>query len=120
MPNAAIFGQAGNERGEVKFTELVRRIADSAQEAAARAGVFLNVPSTSEFTARKLWLEMPERSFKLICRETGLSYDDQIRRVDEAAEELNQDSQITLRVSASGLRASSGNWKKYNPREAGE
>jgi hypothetical protein len=31
-----------------------------------------------------------------------------------------KDSRIALRISASGLRASSGNWKKCNPREAGE
>jgi hypothetical protein len=41
---AATFGLTENERGKVKLTTLGRRIADPAQEAAARADAFLTVP----------------------------------------------------------------------------
>lgn len=41
---AATFGLTENERGKVKLTPLGRRIADPAQEAAARVDAFLAVP----------------------------------------------------------------------------
>jgi hypothetical protein len=44
VSNAATFGLTENERGEVRLTGLGRRIADAAQEAAARVDAFLNVP----------------------------------------------------------------------------
>jgi hypothetical protein len=44
VSNAATFGLTENERGEVRLTELGRRIADAAQEAAARVDAFMSVP----------------------------------------------------------------------------
>jgi hypothetical protein len=44
VSNASTFGMTENERGEVRLTDLGRRIADAAQEAAARVEAFLNVP----------------------------------------------------------------------------
>jgi hypothetical protein len=44
VSNASTFGLTENERGEVRLTELGRRIADTSQEAAARVDAFLNVP----------------------------------------------------------------------------
>jgi hypothetical protein len=44
VSNAATFGLTENERGEVRLTELGRRIADAAQESAARVDAFLTVP----------------------------------------------------------------------------
>lgn len=44
MSTAAIFGLTVNERKQVTLTDLGRRIADPAQEAAARAEAFLQVP----------------------------------------------------------------------------
>jgi hypothetical protein len=44
MANASTFGLTENERGEVRLTDLGRRISDSAQEASARAEAFLRVP----------------------------------------------------------------------------
>jgi hypothetical protein len=42
--NAAMFGLTSNERGEVRLTELGRRIADPSQEVAAKIDAFLTVP----------------------------------------------------------------------------
>jgi hypothetical protein len=44
VSNAATFGLTENERGEVRLTDLGRRIADPAQEAGARVDAFLSVP----------------------------------------------------------------------------
>jgi hypothetical protein len=44
VSNASTFGLTENERGTVRLTELGRRIADTAQEHAARVDAFLNVP----------------------------------------------------------------------------
>jgi len=44
LSNAATFGLTENERGEVRLTELGRRIADPSQEAAAKIDSFLAVP----------------------------------------------------------------------------
>jgi hypothetical protein len=44
VSTAATFGLTENERGSVRLTTLGRRIADPAQEAAARADAFLTVP----------------------------------------------------------------------------
>jgi hypothetical protein len=42
--NAATFGVTENERGVIRLTDIGRRIADTAQESAARAEAFLHVP----------------------------------------------------------------------------
>ncbi len=44
VSNAATFGLTDNARGEVRLTELGRRIADPSQEAAAKVESFLTVP----------------------------------------------------------------------------
>lgn len=44
MANASTFGLTENERGEIRLTDLGRRIADVSQEATARAEAFLHVP----------------------------------------------------------------------------
>lgn len=44
LSNAATFGLTDNERGEVRLTDLGRRIADPAQEASAKVDAFLVVP----------------------------------------------------------------------------
>jgi hypothetical protein len=44
VSNASTFGLTENERGGVRLTDLGRRIADTAQEAAARVDAFMNVP----------------------------------------------------------------------------
>lgn len=42
--NAATFGVTENERGVIRLTDIGRRVADAAQEPAARAEAFLHVP----------------------------------------------------------------------------
>lgn len=44
VANASTFGLTENERGEIRLTDLGRRIADTSQEASARVEAFLAVP----------------------------------------------------------------------------
>lgn len=74
MSNAAIFGLTDNERGEVRLTELGRRIADSAQEAAARVDAFLKVPLYAAIFEHYKGYTLPgAAALEKFMREVGVS-----------------------------------------------
>src|SRR5580658_10457245 len=83
------------------------------------------LPRRRSQTKRGLVRRRARRAFYALYRRInapGLNPNTQARRLvlsdlGRAAWEIRH---YTLRISASGLRASSGNSKKYNPKEAGE
>lgn len=74
VSNAATFGLTENERGEVRLTPLGRRIADSAQEAAARAEAFLTVPLYSRIFESYKGFALPgPAALEKFMRDVGVS-----------------------------------------------
>jgi hypothetical protein len=74
VSNASTFGLTENERGEVRLTPLGRRIADSAQEAAARAEAFLAVPLYARIYENYKGFTLPgAAALEKFMREVGVS-----------------------------------------------
>jgi hypothetical protein len=74
VSNAATFGLTDNERGEVRLTPLGRRIADSAQEAAARVDAFLAVPLYARSFEHYKGFTLPgAAALEKFMREVGVS-----------------------------------------------
>ena len=74
VSNAATFGLTDNERGEVRLTELGRRIADPSQEIAARVEAFLTVPLYSTIYDNYKGFTLPgAAALEKFMREVGVS-----------------------------------------------
>lgn len=74
VSNAATFGLTDNERGEVRLTELGRRIADPAQEAAAKIDAFLKVPLYSRIYDNYKGFTLPgAAALEKFMRDVGVS-----------------------------------------------
>lgn len=74
VSNAATFGLTDNERGEVRLTELGRRIADPSQEAAAKVELFLVVPLYSRIYENYKGFTIPgAAALEKFMREVGVS-----------------------------------------------
>ena len=74
VSNASTFGLTENERGAVRLTPLGRRIADLAQEAAARAEAFLTVPLYSRIFENYKGFALPgPAALEKFMRDVGVS-----------------------------------------------
>jgi hypothetical protein len=74
LSNAATFGLTDNERGEVRLTELGRRVADPAQEATARVDSFLAVPLYTRIYDNYKGFTLPgAAALEKFMREVGVS-----------------------------------------------
>lgn len=74
VSNAATFGLTDNERGEVRLTELGRRISDPAQEAVARVDAFMTVPLYARIYEHYKGFTLPgPAALEKFMREVGVS-----------------------------------------------
>ncbi len=74
VSNASTFGLTENERGEVRLTQLGRRIADTSQEAPARVDAFLAVPLYARIFENYRGFTLPgAAALEKFMREVGVS-----------------------------------------------
>lgn len=75
VSNARLFGLTENERGEVRLTDLAKRLVDPGQESEARAEAFLRVPLYARiYENYKGYTLPPAAGLEKFMAEVGVSY----------------------------------------------